>query len=44
MEEFIAWATQKYSEENWNIEIKSKSWIKQVRRTILKSVIECHES
>ena len=35
MEEFIAWATEKNSEDNWNIEIQSKSWLKQVRINFL---------
>ena len=30
IEGFIGWAKEKYLEENWNIEIKSKSWLKQV--------------
>eukprot|EP00093_Oithona_nana_P005454 05454.XXX_76210_76553_1 [CDS] Oithona nana genome sequencing. len=34
IEGFIGWAKEKYLEENWNIEIKSKSWLKQINETI----------
>ena len=30
IEDFISWASLKYSEVNWEVEVKSKHWLKFV--------------